>query len=64
MLETFLRYHHQQGLLPRRRAPEELFAPEASESFEIWEPFIRGSDGHGEELLERDVEVSRGVGWD
>jgi len=27
-LETFLRYHHEQGLSPRRLSPEELFAPE------------------------------------
>ena len=27
-LETFLRYHHEQGLSRRRLAPEELFAPE------------------------------------
>jgi 4,5-dihydroxyphthalate decarboxylase len=26
VLETFLRYHHEQGLSPRRLAPEELFA--------------------------------------
>ncbi|MCW2583663.1 MAG: 4,5-dihydroxyphthalate decarboxylase [Klenkia sp.] len=34
-LSTFLRYHHEQGLSPRRLAPEELFAPEALESFVI-----------------------------
>jgi 4,5-dihydroxyphthalate decarboxylase len=28
VLETFLRYHHAQGLSPRRLAPEDLFAPE------------------------------------
>ncbi|MGK5171655.1 hypothetical protein [Geodermatophilus sp. CPCC 205761] len=28
-LETFLRYHHEQGLSPRRYEPEELFAPES-----------------------------------
>jgi 4,5-dihydroxyphthalate decarboxylase len=27
-LETFLRYHHEQGFSQRRFAPEELFAPE------------------------------------
>jgi 4,5-dihydroxyphthalate decarboxylase len=27
-LEAFLRYHHEQGLSPRRLVPEELFAPE------------------------------------
>jgi 4,5-dihydroxyphthalate decarboxylase len=31
-LETFLRYHHEQGLSQRRWTPEELFAPEATES--------------------------------
>lgn len=35
VLETFLRYHHEQGLSRRRLAPEELFAPEALESFTI-----------------------------
>ena len=35
VLETFLRYHHEQGLSGRRLAPEELFAPEALESFKI-----------------------------
>jgi 4,5-dihydroxyphthalate decarboxylase len=35
VLETFLRYHHEQGLSKRRLAPEELFAPEALESFRI-----------------------------
>jgi len=34
-LETFLRYHHEQGLSERLLAPEELFAPEAMESFKI-----------------------------
>jgi 4,5-dihydroxyphthalate decarboxylase len=34
-LETFLRYHHEQGLSPRLLAPDELFAPEALESFKI-----------------------------
>jgi 4,5-dihydroxyphthalate decarboxylase len=34
-LETFLRYHHEQGLSTRRLAPEELFAPETLESFRI-----------------------------
>jgi len=28
VLETFLRYHHTQGLSPRRLKPEDLFAPE------------------------------------
>jgi 4,5-dihydroxyphthalate decarboxylase len=35
VLETFLRYHHQQGLSRRRFAPEELFAPESLESFKV-----------------------------
>ena len=34
-LETFLRYHHEQGLSKRLLTPEELFAPEAMESFRI-----------------------------
>ncbi|MSQ71818.1 MAG: ABC transporter substrate-binding protein [Betaproteobacteria bacterium] len=34
-LDTFLRYHHEQGLSKRRLKPEELFAPEALESFKI-----------------------------
>jgi 4,5-dihydroxyphthalate decarboxylase len=34
-LDTFLRYHHEQGLSPRRLAPEALFAPETLESFVI-----------------------------
>ena len=35
VLETFLRYHHTQGLSRRQYAPEELFAPEATEAFVI-----------------------------
>jgi 4,5-dihydroxyphthalate decarboxylase len=35
VLDTFLRYHHQQGLSRRRLAPEELFAPETLEGFAI-----------------------------
>ena len=35
VLETFLRYSHEQGLSPRRLAPEDLFAPETLESFKI-----------------------------
>jgi 4,5-dihydroxyphthalate decarboxylase len=35
VLETFLRYHHEQGLSPRRLAPEELFAPETLEAYAI-----------------------------
>jgi 4,5-dihydroxyphthalate decarboxylase len=34
-LETFLRYHHEQGLSKRRLQPEDLFAPETLESFKI-----------------------------
>ena len=34
-LATFLRYHHEQGLSKRLLTPEELFAPEALESFRI-----------------------------
>ena len=35
VLETFLRYHHEQGLSKRLLAPEELFAPQTFESFRI-----------------------------
>ncbi|MGO8919274.1 MAG: ABC transporter substrate-binding protein [Stellaceae bacterium] len=35
VLDTFLRYHHEQGLSQRRLAPEALFAPETLESFKI-----------------------------
>ncbi|CAO3356220.1 hypothetical protein [Azospirillum melinis] len=35
VLDTFLRYHHDQGLSPRRLNPEELFAPETLSSFKI-----------------------------
>jgi ABC-type nitrate/sulfonate/bicarbonate transport system substrate-binding protein len=34
-LSTFLRYHHEQGLSRRLFRPEELFAPESTESFVI-----------------------------
>jgi 4,5-dihydroxyphthalate decarboxylase len=34
-LATFLRYHHEQGLSSRLLAPEDLFAPESTESFVI-----------------------------
>jgi 4,5-dihydroxyphthalate decarboxylase len=34
-LDTFLRYHHEQGLSKQRLEPEELFAPETMESFKI-----------------------------
>ena len=35
VLDTFLRYHHEQGLSRRRLVPEELFAPETLEAFRI-----------------------------
>ena len=35
VLDTFLRYHHEQGLSKRRLAPEELFARETLTSFKI-----------------------------
>lgn len=35
VLDTFLRYSHEQGLSPRRLAPEQLFARETLESFKI-----------------------------
>jgi 4,5-dihydroxyphthalate decarboxylase len=35
VLETFLRYHHEQGLSRRRLAPEDLFARETLESFKV-----------------------------
>ena len=35
VLDTFLRYHHEQGLSKRRLAPEDLFAPETMERFRI-----------------------------
>ena len=35
VLDTFLRYHHEQGLSKRRLKPEELFAPETLESFKV-----------------------------
>jgi 4,5-dihydroxyphthalate decarboxylase len=35
VLETFLRYHHEQGLSERQLQPEDLFAPEALEAFKI-----------------------------
>jgi 4,5-dihydroxyphthalate decarboxylase len=34
-LDTFLRYHHEQGLSRRRFAPEELFARETLESYKV-----------------------------
>jgi 4,5-dihydroxyphthalate decarboxylase len=34
-LETFTRYHHEQGLSPKRLQVQELFAPEALEAFKI-----------------------------
>ena len=35
VLETFLRYHHEQGLSRRRLRAEELFAPETLQSFRV-----------------------------
>lgn len=35
VIETFLRYHNEQGLTQRLLVPEELFAPEACEAFKI-----------------------------
>ena len=35
VLDTFLRYHFEQGLSKRRVGPEELFVPETMESFKI-----------------------------
>jgi 4,5-dihydroxyphthalate decarboxylase len=35
VLDTFLRYHHEQGLSARRLEPEEVFAPETLETFKI-----------------------------
>ncbi len=35
VLETFTRYHFEQGLSKQKRKPEELFAPEALEAFKI-----------------------------
>jgi len=35
VLDTFLRYHFEQGLSKRRVQPEELFVPETMEAFKI-----------------------------
>ena len=35
VLDTFLRYHHEQGLSARRLTVDELFAPECAETFKI-----------------------------
>jgi 4,5-dihydroxyphthalate decarboxylase len=35
VLDTFLRYHHEQGLSARRLQPEQLFAAETFEAFKI-----------------------------
>lgn len=35
VLDTFLRYHHEQGLSPRRVTPEELFHPASVESYSL-----------------------------
>jgi 4,5-dihydroxyphthalate decarboxylase len=34
-LETFTRYHHEQGLSPKKLEVSDLFAPEALEFFKI-----------------------------
>jgi 4,5-dihydroxyphthalate decarboxylase len=34
-LETFTRYHHEQGLSPKKLSPRDLFAPETLEAFKI-----------------------------
>jgi 4,5-dihydroxyphthalate decarboxylase len=34
-LETFLRYHHEQGLSPRLMTAEDLFAPETFDEFKV-----------------------------
>jgi 4,5-dihydroxyphthalate decarboxylase len=34
-LDTFLRYHHEQGLSKRRLKPEELFARETLQNFKV-----------------------------
>ncbi|BDE07417.1 4,5-dihydroxyphthalate decarboxylase [Vulcanimicrobium alpinum] len=35
VLDVFTRYHHEQGLSPRKREPRELFAPETLETYTI-----------------------------
>jgi len=35
VLDAFLRYHHEQGLSPRRYAPEEIFAPSTTTTFVV-----------------------------
>jgi 4,5-dihydroxyphthalate decarboxylase len=35
VLDTFLRYHHEQGLSKKRLAPEDLFARETLETFKV-----------------------------
>jgi 4,5-dihydroxyphthalate decarboxylase len=35
VIETFTRYHHEQGLSPHRLSIEEMFAPETMEEFRI-----------------------------
>jgi 4,5-dihydroxyphthalate decarboxylase len=35
VLDTFLRYHYEQGLSPRKLEVDELFAPETLEEFVI-----------------------------
>ena len=35
VIETFLRYHHEQGLSKRRLRPQELFVPETLSAYKI-----------------------------
>jgi 4,5-dihydroxyphthalate decarboxylase len=35
VLETFLRYHHEQGLSKRQLKPEDMFTPETMEAYKI-----------------------------
>ena len=35
VLDTFLRYHHEQGLSPRRLSPDQLFVPETHDAFRL-----------------------------
>jgi len=35
VIETFLRYHHEQGLSKYKLHPEELFAPETLSAYKI-----------------------------
>jgi 4,5-dihydroxyphthalate decarboxylase len=35
VLDTFLRYHHEQGLSKRRLTPDELFAKETLQTYKL-----------------------------